>query len=120
MAKRDAKARRAAQAKADAKARTDNRPWFDRATEGTFWTPEVGTYTVLLTDEVRERISSFGKPVIDIPTNKGVISTGAFALQRPLAQAYKRNGALKGARLTFTATGDGVARRYEDVTVQVR
>lgn len=110
-----AKQKRAAAARAAAKARTDNRPWFDRATEGQFWTPPKGSSTVLITGEPSERISNFGKPVVDIPTSQGVLSTGAFDVLRPLAVFFKKHGKLTGKRLSFIAVGEKQARRYTEV-----
>lgn len=117
MAKKRAKAKaRAVKAAQDL---NDNRPWYDRAESG-FFNPEPGQYTLLITDEIRERVNNFGNRVIDIPTNKGTLSTGSFALMRPLAQTYKRAGTVKGARISMTVTGIGQARRFNDVVVQMR
>ncbi len=112
------KVQKAARAKKDAKARTDNRPWWDRATDQDFFTPEVGSHTLLIREEPTERINNFGNPVVDILTNRGVFSTGAFAILRPLAQIVKQGGQVAGKRLEFIATGEGQTRRYEEVRVK--
>jgi len=115
------KTSRAARARRDAKARTDNRPWFDRATEGGFLSLDPGTYTLIISGVPEERVNDYGNPVLDIPTQKGILSTGSYSIMRPLARIYKSRGAeaLIGARLTFTVTGKAQAKRYENVQVQV-
>lgn len=106
-----------ARVREDGRLEADNRPWFDRALETQFWNPEPGSHTLKITGEPRERINNFGNPVVDLPTNLGVFSTGSYAILRPLAQRLKAKGTLVGCILRFTAVGDGPARRYEEVTV---
>ncbi len=117
---RTQKGTRARRAKKDAQRRNDNRPWWDRATDRDFLQLGPGTYTLIITGPAIERVNNFGNQVVDIPTQKGVLSTGAFSVLRPLAKLVKTRGqdALHGARITFTVTGEGLAKRYNNVQVQ--
>ena len=100
-----------------AREQMDNRPWFDRATDRQFWTPDEGSHTVFITGDVTERQNEWGNQIIDVPTSQGVLSTGSFSVMRPLAVAYKKRKKLEGLRLLFTVHGDRQARRFENVQV---
>lgn len=111
---------RARRAKKSAQKLNDNRPWWDRATDRDFLQLSPGTYTLIVTGPAVERVNNFGNQIVDIPTQKGVLSTGAFSVLRPLAKIVKARGpdAIQGARITFTVTGEGVGKRYNNVVVQ--
>jgi len=95
--------------------------WWERAEEGAFFSPEPGNYTLIIIEAPREVVNNFGGRTLQIPTNRGVLSTASFSVIRPLAKVVRERGgpsALKGARLSFSVDGEGIDRRYSDVTVQ--
>lgn len=98
--------------------RPDNRPWNERALDSKFLQLEAGGHSLLVVGEPTERVNNFGSQTVDIPTRGGVFSTGAYAILRPLAQYLKAHGRCTGAVLTFTATGEESARRYEGVSIK--
>src|SRR5438105_3018940 len=89
--------------------------WLDDVTQGMFWKPSQGRNTVKITGPITKRMSQWGKPSYDLPTDQGVFSTGSISFIQPLAEfvaKHNRNPhALLGRTLTFVCKGSGKARQ---------
>lgn len=89
--------------------------WMDELED--FWTPPEGKVKVTLTGPVRKEKNKWNKDTYRIPTDRGIMSTGAFSVIRAIKQFFAEYGYYIGAKLSFNARGKEIKRRYLDVKV---
>jgi hypothetical protein len=78
---------------------------------------EEGEHTLTIKAEPTAAVNKWGRQVLRIETDKGILMTGSFAVMRELKAARNKYGSLAGARLSFTVAGTGINRRYLNIKV---
>ena len=92
--------------------------WIDRVLETQFLQLEPGRHRMRITGEPSMVQSKrYGTDQLQLPTEDGIISSGAYSFMRPVAKAKKAKGRLRGLTVSFTLVGEGIDRRFENVAV---
>jgi hypothetical protein len=89
--------------------------WTDLVQE--LYRPIEGEQALTIKAEPTLAVNRWGRQVLRIETDKGILMTGSFAVMRALKNAYLKYGTLVGAKLVFTVAGQGVNRRYTSIEV---
>ncbi len=76
-----------------------------------------GKHTFVIKAEPSVVTNRWGKKALRVETDKGVVMIGSYAILRALKEYFRANGTLVGAKLTFNAVGEGLARRYTGIKV---